>query len=35
MAASALDFCDAGAGSGDPGVRQAFGRIDNERHLQT
>jgi hypothetical protein len=35
MTASALHFCDADAGSGEPGVRQAFERIDNERHLQT
>jgi hypothetical protein len=34
MAACTLYFCDAHAGSGEPGVRQAFERIDNERALQ-
>lgn len=35
MAARALHFCDARARSGEPGVRQAFERIDNERDPQT
>ena len=34
MAACTLHFCNAHAGSGEPGVRQAFERTDNERALQ-
>lgn len=35
MAVWALHFCNAHAGSGEPGVRQAYERIDEERDLQT
>jgi hypothetical protein len=35
LAAWALRFGDGHAWPGEPGVRQAFERIDNERALQT
>jgi hypothetical protein len=35
LAAWTLHFGDARAWPGEPGVRQAFERIDNERELQT